>query len=122
LSTTGFPQAPFTNINCQMQFMWWDWTVGLASRLRARGSGDRIATEAKDFCPLQEIQTGSGAYQTPYSVGIGVLPRGYSSCGTWWHTRRNQISSFPETDESIWLGGGVSSVDCLEPRCAHQLE
>jgi len=19
-------------------------------------------------------------------------------CGTWWHTRRNQISSFPETD------------------------
>jgi len=25
----------------------------------------------------------------------------YSSCGTWWHTRRNQISSFPETDESI---------------------
>jgi len=25
----------------------------------------------------------------------------YSSCGTWWHTGRNQISSFPETDESI---------------------
>ena len=24
-----------------------------------------------------------------------------SSCGTWWHKRRNQISSFPETDESI---------------------
>jgi len=25
----------------------------------------------------------------------------YSSYGTWWHTRRNQISSFLETDESI---------------------
>jgi len=25
----------------------------------------------------------------------------YSSCGTSWHSRRNQISSFPETDESV---------------------
>jgi len=25
----------------------------------------------------------------------------YSSCGTWWYTRRNQISSFPETEDSI---------------------
>jgi len=25
----------------------------------------------------------------------------YSSCRTWWHTGRNQILSFPETDESI---------------------
>ena len=25
---------------------------------------------------------------------------------TWCHTRRNQISSFGETDESIWIGGG----------------
>jgi hypothetical protein len=23
-----------------------------------------------------------------------------------WHTRRNQISSFGETDESMWPGGG----------------
>jgi len=45
----------------------------------------------------------------------------YSSCGAWWNTRRNQISSFSETDESIQIGGGVSSVDCLQPRCAHQL-
>ena len=30
----------------------------------------------------------------------------YSSCGTWWHTRRNHISSFPETDESIQISGG----------------
>jgi len=30
-----------------------------------------------------------------------MLSKTYSSCGTWWHTRRNQISSFPETDESI---------------------
>ena len=39
----------------------------------------------------------------------------------WWHTRRNQISSFGETDESILIGGGVSSVDYWQPRCAHQL-
>ena len=32
--------------------------------------------------------------------------RRYSSCRTWWHTRRNQISSFPETDESIQIGEG----------------
>jgi len=33
----------------------------------------------------------SSLHSTPY----------YSSCGTWWHTRINQNSSFPETDESI---------------------
>jgi hypothetical protein len=38
LNTTGFPQAPFTNINGQMQFMLWDRTVGLASRLRSRAT------------------------------------------------------------------------------------
>ena len=37
----------------------------------------------------------------------------------WWHTRRNQISSFGETDESISIGGGVSSVDyCAAEVCA----
>ena len=30
---------------------------------------------------------------------------------TWWHTRRNQIRSSNETDESIYIGGGVSSVE-----------
>ena len=44
----------------------------------------------------------------------------YSSCGTWWHTRRNQNSSFPETDESIQIGGGVSSVDYWQSRSADQ--
>ena len=29
----------------------------------------------------------------------------------WWHTRRNQIRSSSETDESIYIGGGVSSVE-----------
>jgi len=38
----------------------------------------------------------------------------------WWHTRRNQISSFGETDESIKIGGGVSSVDYWQSRGAHQ--
>ena len=30
----------------------------------------------------------------------------------WWHMRRNQIWSFSEMDESIFIGGGVSSVGC----------
>ena len=51
-----------------------------------------------------------------------MLHQWYSSCGTWWHTCRNQISSFPETDESIQIGGGVSSVDCLAAEvCASAL-
>ena len=29
----------------------------------------------------------------------------------WWHTRRNQIRSSSEMDESIYIGGGVSSVE-----------
>ena len=33
---------------------------------------------------------------------------------------RNQIWSSSETDESIYIGGGVSSVGCWQPRCAHQ--
>jgi hypothetical protein len=33
----------------------------------------------------------------------------------WWHTRRNQISSFGETDESIEVGVGVKSVDYWQP-------
>jgi len=38
----------------------------------------------------------------------------------WWHTRRNQISSFVRNGR-IHLNrpGGVSSVDCWQPRCAH---
>jgi len=44
----------------------------------------------------------------------------YSRNGTWWHTRRNQIWFSSETDESIYIGGGVSSVGCWQPRCAHQ--
>ena len=38
-----------------------------------------------------------------------------------WHTRRNQISSFGETYESIYIGGGISLVEYWQPRCAHQL-
>jgi hypothetical protein len=33
----------------------------------------------------------------------------------WLHTRRNQISSFGETDESIKIGGGINSVDYWQP-------
>jgi len=29
----------------------------------------------------------------------------------WWHTRRNQILSSSETDESIYIGGDLSSVE-----------
>jgi hypothetical protein len=38
-----------------------------------------------------------------------------------WHTRRNQISSFGETDESVWLSRVHSSVNYWQPRCAGQL-
>jgi hypothetical protein len=38
----------------------------------------------------------------------------------WWHTRRNQISSFDETDESVSTGGGVSLVDYWQASCAHR--
>jgi hypothetical protein len=34
--------------------------------------------------------------------------------------RRNQISSFDQTDESIYIGRGVSSVDYWQASCAHQ--
>jgi len=43
----------------------------------------------------------------------------YSAFETWWHTRRNQISSFAETDEYILIGVFVSSVDYRQPMCAH---
>jgi len=43
--------------------------------------------------------------------GVLVLKGMASAFETWRHTRRNQISSFGETDESIQIGGGVSSVD-----------
>ena len=47
---------------------------------------------------------GSGV-GTQLSFRLMTFKQRYSSCGTWWHTRRNQISSFPETDESIQISG-----------------
>ena len=44
----------------------------------------------------------------------------YSENRMWWHTRRNQIWSFSEMDESIFIGGGVSSVGCWQPKYAHR--
>jgi hypothetical protein len=43
----------------------------------------------------------------------------------WWHTRKNQFSSFGQTDEPICIGaggggGGVSSFDYWQASCAHQ--
>jgi len=43
----------------------------------------------------------------------------YTVFEMWWHTRGNQSSSFGETDESVQIGRGVSSVDYWQPRCAH---
>ena len=45
----------------------------------------------------------------------------YRSVVMWWHTRRNQISSFARNGP-VHLNRtvGVSSVDYWQPRCAHQ--
>ena len=43
-----------------------------------------------------------------------------TALGMWRQTRRNQIMSFGETDKSIQIGWGVSTVDYWQPRCAHQ--
>jgi len=44
----------------------------------------------------------------------------YRPVEMWWYTCRNHISSFGETDESIYFGRGVSSIDYWQPRCAYQ--
>jgi hypothetical protein len=46
----------------------------------------------------------------------------YTAVKIRWHMRRNQILSFSETDESMWLGGGDTSVDYWQPSCAGKLE
>jgi len=38
------------------------------------------------------------------------------------HTHKNQISSFCETEKSMYLGGGDRSIDYLQLRCVFQVE
>ena len=54
---------------------------------------------------LQERQCGTNQALTAFEM--------------WWYMRRNQISSFDERDQSIYIGGSVSSVDHWQVSCAH---
>jgi len=75
----------------------------------------------KGQCSNRYVTTAATCTAMP-STAISWVSRAmwHTAFEMWWHTRRNQISSFGETDESIEIGGGVSSVDCWQPRCAHQ--
>jgi len=65
------------------------------------------------------VTTGTGVQLHKVSKLNNAIRR-YSLCGMWRHKRRNQIWSFSETDESIWIGGGVSSVHYWQSRSADQ--
>ena len=60
---------------------------------RTRLIEKQLQRHARNESPMQR--------QSHVWYGPSLRLRKYSSCGTWWHTGRNQISSFPETDESI---------------------
>ena len=49
--------------------------MGIVTRLLAGWSGFRIPIAARDFSPLQNVQTGSGAHPAPFLMTTGVLPR-----------------------------------------------
>ena len=51
----------------------WDSSASIATRLRAGRSGVRIPAEARDFSPLQNVGSGSGAHTASYSLGTSVL-------------------------------------------------
>ena len=53
-----------------------DSVVGMATKLRTEGSGNRILARAKDFFVLQNAYTGSGVYPASYSMGTGVYSKG----------------------------------------------
>jgi hypothetical protein len=50
-------------------------TVGIATRLPAGDSGDRIALRATDFHFLQNVQFVCGAHAASDKMRTGVLPR-----------------------------------------------
>jgi len=52
-----------------------DSVVGIVTRLRPERSGDWIPPGAETFCLLRNVQTGSGAHATFYSVGTGFTSR-----------------------------------------------
>jgi hypothetical protein len=50
--------------------------IPIGSRLRAEQCGVRIPAAARVIFPLQNVRTDSRAYQTSYSVVIGVISTG----------------------------------------------
>jgi hypothetical protein len=54
----------------------WDSMVGVVTRLLSAQSKVQIFTRAPDLSLLQNVQTGSGAHSSPYSMGTGALSLG----------------------------------------------
>jgi hypothetical protein len=52
----------------------WDSIIGTVTRLWAGQPGVRILAGAKDFPPLSDIQTISGAHQPPIQWALGFFP------------------------------------------------
>ena len=94
LSSSNFvdPMSPPHHISLQflyLSFKWFLWQFFLARSQRKVAKILPLASPCLSvYCHLTTRQALHGF-------------QWYSSCRTWWHTRRNQISSFPETDESI---------------------
>ena len=68
-----------------------------------------ISTKCKCFFDNEWISIHTEASTPP--THPPSFPYLQSENGTWWHTHRNQIRSSSETGESIYIGGGVSSVE-----------
>ena len=56
-------------------------SVCRATRLQVGLPGFRIPVRTRDFSLLQNAQKGPGAHPAFYSIGTGVLSRGYSDWG-----------------------------------------
>jgi hypothetical protein len=58
-------------VNCTWSHVCRDSSVGIATELRARGSGDRIPVGARFSAA---VQTGHGAHPASYTMGTGSFP------------------------------------------------